>query len=235
MDEKEELQATLEPQLDPMETIKGSAQEMPDVMDAPEVSEEHTEKKPLLLADITEMVNTMLVSIFVVLLLFTYFLRPVTVEGRSMNNTLSDGDRLLMYRFLYEPEQGDIVIISNTMGHVFDDEGNVVDSDYSLDEHLIKRVVAVAGQTIDIDSTNGVIYIDGEVYEEDYIADLTLSNDGAFTYPITIPDGYVFVMGDNRNHSTDSRNICVGLVSVDDVLGKAVFRYYPFDTIGILD
>ncbi len=189
------------------------------------------------LEDVLEIVETVLVSVFVVLLLFTYLIRPVTVDGGSMNPTLINDDHLLMYRFMYEPKQGDIVIIDNEQGYVFNVNDQIVPSGQSLDKNIIKRVIAVGGQTLDIDSVNGIVYVDGVALEEDYINMPTTKDDGAFLghYPFVVPEGYIFVMGDNRNNSTDSRNSRVGLVPVEDVLGKAIFCYYPFDHIGLLD
>ncbi len=187
------------------------------------------------LTDFLEIVETMLISVFVVLLLFTYLIRPVTVDGRSMNPTLLHGDKLVMYRLFYQPQQGDIVVVYNHEGHILDKNNNVVNSGFSLNENIIKRVIAVEGQTITVDETAGIVYVNGVALQEDYINESTLTNDGAFVYPITIPEGYIFVMGDNRNHSTDSRSSAVGLIAVEDVLGKAFFRYGPFGDIGFVD
>ena len=187
------------------------------------------EKKKRLFNDVMEILETMLVSVFVILMVFAYLLRPVTVEGRSMLPTLHDADRLVMYRLLYQPKQGDIVVVSDYGGNVLDENGNVVPSGASLNENLIKRVIAVGGQKIEVDASTGSVYVDDVRLDEPYIREATLTDDHAFAYPITIPEGYVFVMGDNRNHSTDSRNASVGLVKVEDVLGKAFFRYYAAD------
>lgn len=191
-------------------------------------------KKQGLFHDIMDIIETMVVSVFVVLLLFTYIMRPVTVDGRSMNPTLVNQDKLVMFRLCYAPTQGDIVVVDNQEGHVLDENGRVKASGYSLRENIIKRIIAVAGQTVEVDEKAGKVYVDGVELDEPYINEPTLSNDGAFIYPITVPEGYVFVMGDNRNHSTDSRNPCVGLVAEEDVLGKAFFRYYPFSEIGFI-
>ncbi|MBQ9111426.1 MAG: signal peptidase I [Oscillospiraceae bacterium] len=191
-------------------------------------------KKQGLFHDIMDIIETMVVSVFVVLLLFTYIMRPVTVDGRSMNPTLVNQDKLVMFRLCYAPTRGDIVVVDNQEGHVLDENGRVKASGYSLHENIIKRIIAVAGQTVEVDEKAGKVYVDGVELDEPYINEPTLSNDGAFIYPITVPEGYVFVMGDNRNHSTDSRNPCVGLVAEEDVLGKAFFRYYPFSEIGFI-
>lgn len=183
--------------------------------------------------DLLEIVETMLVSVFVVLLVFTYLLRPVTVIGGSMNPTLEENDKLLMYRLMYQPQVGDIVVVDNKEGHVLDGD-EVVASGFSLNQNIIKRVIAVGGQTVEVDAANGIVRVDGVALEEDYIKEPTLSDDGAFRYPITVPEGFVFVMGDNRNHSTDSRSATVGLVPEEDVLGAAFFRYLPFEDFGFV-
>jgi len=90
----------------------------------------------------------------------------------------------------------------------------------------------VGGETLDIDFATGTVTIDGEVLEESYINNLTVNDEGAFTYPLTIPEGYYFVMGDNRQHSSDSRHPMVGLVSEEQIMGKAVFRFAPISNFG---
>lgn len=182
--------------------------------------------------DVIEILETMLKSVFVVLLLFTYLIRPVTVEGRSMVPTLQNHDKLVMRRILYQPHQGDIVVVNNYEGHILSPDGSVVNSGYALNEVLIKRVIAVAGQSIEVRTDEGLVYVDGVALEESYTNEPTLVNDGAFSYPITVPKGYVFVMGDNRNHSTDSRNPSVGLIAEKDILGNAFFRYCAVETDG---
>ncbi|MBQ4465483.1 MAG: signal peptidase I [Oscillospiraceae bacterium] len=176
-------------------------------------------------SEIVEILETMLISVFVILLIFSYLMRPVTVDGNSMVPTLHDTDRLVMYRLLYRPSVGDIVVVNDHGGHIFAGD-EVVESGYSLDECIIKRVIAKAGQKVMIDATAGEVYVDDVLLDEPYINELTYTDDMAFQYPITIPEGYVFVMGDNRNHSSDSRSVAVGLVDVNDVLGKAYFRYH---------
>ncbi len=182
--------------------------------------------------DVAEILETMLISVFVVLMLFTYLIRPVTVEGSSMVPTLQNQDRLVMRRILYQPHQGDIVVVSNyRSGHILDADGTtVISSGSALNEILIKRIIAVSGQTIEVRTDEGRVYVDGQPLEENYVNEPTLTNDGAFSYPITVPEGYVFVMGDNRNHSTDSRNPNVGLIAENEILGNAFFRYCSVDT-----
>jgi signal peptidase I len=164
----------------------------------------------------TEAIITALVFVVVVML---FLLRPANVEGSSMVPTLEDGDRLIFTDINYTPKRGDIVI---------------VDSD-ELEKFIVKRIIATGGQTLDIDFQNGTVTVDGEVLTEDYINELTLLDEGGHTYPVVIPDDSVFVMGDNRQHSTDSRSSTVGFVKDQDIFGKVILRVYPFVKMGIID
>ena len=155
-------------------------------------------------------------AIFVVILILTFIVRVVQVEGPSMEDTLQNGDRLILTHFNYTPERGDIVVLNSS----------------GLDETIIKRVIAVEGDTISIDFTSGTVTLNGEVLKEDYIKELTFRREGRDIENLKIGEGQVFVMGDNRNHSTDSRSTMVDVVNTDDILGKAIFRIYPVNKIG---
>lgn len=201
-----------------------------------ETEEVAEKKKGAFWKDAADMLEAVLISVFFVIMLFAYVLRPVTVEGHSMESTLQNQDKLFMTDLLYTPERGDIVIVDNDVSHIYDENGNLIEgpglSTATTEKHLIKRVIAVGGETLNIDFTTGIVTIDGEVLEEPYINNLTVNDEGAFTFPLTIPEGYYFVMGDNRQHSSDSRHPMVGLVSEEQIMGKAVFRFAPISNFG---
>ena len=153
-----------------------------------------------------------------VVLLFVFCVRMIGVSGGSMQNTLYTGDRVLMLNSIFcKYEQGDIVVI------------NAYNS--LLDETIIKRIIAVGGQTVDIDFLSGTVFVDGVALEEPYIKELTYTADGT-QFPLTLAEDEVFVMGDNRNKSTDSRSTLLGPVKVDYIQGEAFFLLIPGKTEG---
>lgn len=163
--------------------------------------------------DLYEWVQALVCSVLTVVLLFTFVIRLIGVEGHSMVPTLQDGDRLLVLNsMLYSDyKYGDIVVLRK---------------DSFLEEPIVKRVIATAGQTVDIDFSSGAVYVDGEQLEEDYINELTLLSEGT-EFPLTVPENSIFVLGDNRNRSNDSRDSRLGTVDVRYVIGKAVFLVFP--------
>ncbi len=164
-----------------------------------------------------EWIETVIYAFFIVIVIFTFLLRIANVDGESMLPTLNDGDRLIVSHIMYSPDNGDIVIVNSD----------------GLNKAIVKRVIAVEGQTVDIDFNAGTVKVDGNVLEESYINEITKLDEGGHQYPVTVPANCVFVMGDNRNNSTDSRDERVGFVPVDDILGKVVLRIFPFDSIGV--
>lgn len=149
-------------------------------------------------------------------LVFTFVIRPVEVDGDSMNYTLLNGDKMIVSKLFYTPEQGDIVVFRK---------------DEYKPKALVKRVIATEGQTVEIDFDKGIVYVDGVALDEPYTADNTyIPLD--FSGIQTVPEGCVFVMGDNRNRSTDSRKYEIGMVDTRLIIGKAVFIMFPLDRIG---
>lgn len=154
-----------------------------------------------------------------VLLVFSLLFRVVVVSGPSMNSTLIDGDWLLLIgNVLYTaPNRGDIIVASKDL---FDNGAPI-----------IKRVIATEGQVVDIDFTAGIVYVDGEALDEPYTLTPTNLSEG-IEFPLTVDKGCIFVMGDNRNVSKDSRSTEIGQIDCREVLGKAVFLFVPGDPDG---
>ncbi|MGM9619614.1 MAG: signal peptidase I [Oscillospiraceae bacterium] len=155
-----------------------------------------------------------LCAAFVALTLLLTFVTPVLgVVGPSMRDTLQSGDRLLAVKnwLCGDFRQGDIVIARKDS---FDSQP------------IVKRVIAVGGQTVDIDFTTGAVMVDGEVLQEDYIRELTFLEEGT-VFPLTVPEGSVFLMGDNRNNSSDSRDSALGTVDERYIIGRAVLLLFP--------
>ena len=163
--------------------------------------------------DLYEWVQALVCSVLAVVLLFTFVVRLIGVDGHSMVPTLQDGDRLLVLNSLWDDDyqHGDIVVLRK---------------DTFMEEPIVKRVIATEGQTVDIDFAAGNVYVDGELLEEDYINEPTYVEEGT-EFPLTVPEGSILVMGDNRNHSSDSRDSQLGTVDTRYVIGKAVVLAFP--------
>ena len=172
------------------------------------------ERKTVRGRDLYEWIQSLVGSVLVVVAIFTFGIRMLGVDGHSMLNTLQHGDRLMVVNpiFYHDYKDGDIVILRKT--GVFDNEP------------IVKRVIATGGQTVDIDFSEGVVYVDGEALEEDYIREPTYTAEGT-EFPLTVPEGSIFVMGDNRNGSSDSRDYRLGTVDTRYVIGKAAFLLFP--------
>jgi len=148
-------------------------------------------------------------------LVFIFIARIIGVVGTSMVPTLYEGDKIFISNLFYGPKNGDVVVFrKESFRH----------------EPLVKRVIATEGQTIDIDFESGVVTVDGVELREDYINELTHSR-GDFQGPVTVPEGQLFVMGDNRNLSRDSREAAIGLIDERYVMGKVYFVVMPFSHI----
>lgn len=165
--------------------------------------------------EILDWYDALVFALTALVLVFAFCVRVVVVSGHSMEPTLSDGDRLLIQSTFYTPQHGDVV---------------VVDGYINYGKPLVKRVIAKGGDTVDIDSKNGIVYVNGQALEEPYVAEPTYTI-GNIGFPLTVPEGQLFVMGDNRQHSTDSRFTSVGLIDERDILGKVLWRIFPLDSL----
>lgn len=186
------------------------------------------EKPPLdIKNELFEWAESFVFAIFIMLLVFTFCFRIVVVDGDSMNDTLVNKDRLVLSHINYTPKKNDIVII-NSKG---------------LNKTIIKRVIGTSGDEVEVDYNSNTVKVNGEKISNDNIKPEAMIDKGDFyfdtkymtsegVYKYKVPDDSVFVMGDNRNHSTDSRSAEVGFVKNDDILGKAVLRLYPMNDFG---
>ena len=184
-----------------------------------EITEEFVDEEPekeTLEGAIYDWGRCLVASVVTVVLIFTFLLRMVTVSGGSMQNTLYTGDRLVVLNAMFcDFQPGDIVVA---------DAYNA-----SLSDTIVKRIIAVEGQTVDIDFFSGTVYVDGIPQLEPYAKEPTLTTGGT-EFPLTLGEGEVFLMGDNRNHSTDSRSYALGPVKEDYLQGEVVFLLLPGKT-----
>ena len=180
--------------------------------------EKQEQIKPVRGQNLLEWYEALISAALVLVLIFSFFFSIIQVDGSSMVPTLVNGDKLIVWGAGYEPQRGDVVI---------------VDSYTSYGKPLVKRVIAKGGDTVSIDYATGTVAVNGEVLQEDYIAEPTyLGYDVQFPY--TVPEGTVFVMGDNRNQSLDSRSTYVGCIDERDILGKVLVCFMPFTDFGVV-
>lgn len=167
-------------------------------------------------AELFDWLQSIVFAIIACVLLFMFVARVVTVDGGSMNPTLLHGDRLIVSNLSKNYEYGDVVVF--------------VAPEY-MDEPLIKRVIATEGQLVEINFDKGIVKVNEQELYEPYIAELTTDSQD-YDGPIQVPKGCVFVMGDNRNRSTDSRTEEIGCVDTRYILGKAYFTMFPMKSFG---
>ena len=167
-------------------------------------------------AEVFDWLQSIVFAIIACVLLFMFVARVVTVDGGSMNPTLLHGDRLIVSNLSKNYEQGDVVVF--------------VAPEY-MDEPLVKRIIATEGQLVEINFDKGIVKVDEQVMYDPYIAELTVDAQD-YDGPIEVPEGCVFVMGDNRNRSTDSRTDEIGCVDTRYILGKAYFVMFPVKSFG---
>lgn len=168
--------------------------------------------------EMLEWVEAIIIAVIIAFVIRTFIMTVVKVDGQSMENTLHDSERLIVWRLGYEPKNDDIIIF----------EPKCAPGSY-----YVKRIIATEGQTVTIDYDTNSVYVDGEKLDEPYIKEeMELYPYSASSDEYTVPEDCVFVMGDNRNHSSDSRNPDVGFVTEESILGKAVLRFWPLNTLG---
>ena len=172
---------------------------------------ETKKQKYTFMAMIFDVVSIFTTALVIIAVLFTFVIRFVGVDGNSMVPTLNHGDWLVVSAITTEIENGDIVISTQPN---------------SFNEPIVKRVIAKGGQEIDIDFRTGDVYVDRVKIDEPYINALTMTQEGV-SFPLTVPEGKLFLMGDNRNDSTDSRSPMVGCVDERYILGVVLFRLTP--------
>lgn len=198
---------------------------MDEYNELPREEEEKQEEPRRPGAELYEWLQLFLGCVVAAVVLFNCVARLSRVDGESMNNTLQDGEIMLIWSLGYTPEQGDIVVLNKTP---------VLLHHWTEPRAIVKRVIATGGQTVDIDYSTGTVYVDGQPLDEPYIPEemyLPFGPEMQGTH-WEIPEGSIFVMGDNRNNSTDSRDVQLGPIDADYILGKAVLALWPISRFG---
>ncbi len=180
---------------------------------------EHTPKQPYARAQgAIEWMESLSFATALLILVFLFLVRAATVSGTSMVPTLNSGDKILVQGVNYAPQHGDVI---------------VVDGYNNYGEPIVKRVIGLAGDTVNIDFDTATVWVNGEKLNEPYLGTPT-QRAGDVAFPVTVPAGEVFVLGDNRQVSLDSRYTEVGFIDTRDVLGRVFFRILPFTSIGAI-
>lgn len=191
-------------------------------------TEESQDKK--FKATLFDWLDTIVIAVIAVIFIFTAVFRVATIVGDSMQNTFFEGEKVVISRLFYTPKAGDVVVVSRNVDNSTDIN--------SYQEPIIKRVIATGGMYVDIDFERGNVYVgytqsEMELIHEPYIKVPTYKK-GDVEFPIYVPEGQVFLLGDNRGDSLDSRYRAIGLVDEKNILGKVVLRIYPFNKIGVI-
>ncbi len=196
---------------EPLNFTEPDLQTYTDSEPCPPPASDNDNKKPDSSMELYDWVQCVVSALVAGILIFLFVGRIVNVDGRSMYPTLHDGDRIITTNLFYTPKQGDVVVVqTNTYGS----------------NALVKRVIATEGQTVSIDFEAGIVYVDGVAQDEPYVNAPT-HRQLDFEGEVTVPEGCMFLMGDNRNESTDSRSNMIGMVDTRCVIGKVVFILIP--------
>ena len=176
---------------------------------------ENAKAAPSQRADIYDWIQCIIAALIACVLVFVFAARMVNVVGSSMYPTLEDNDKIVICNLFYTPKQGDIIVLRK---------------DTFMNDPIVKRVIALEGQSVNIDFENGIVYVDNVALKEPYINELTHDREN-FDGPFTVPEGCVFVMGDNRNHSTDSRAASLSAVDTRYIMGRVYCTVFPLKNI----
>ncbi|MDL2288674.1 signal peptidase I [Oscillospiraceae bacterium OttesenSCG-928-F05] len=169
--------------------------------------------------ELYEWAQALVFALIFVVLVNVFVVRIIGVDGFSMEPTLHNLDKIAISNVFYTPEPGDVVVFTK---------------ESFREEPLVKRVIATSGQTVDINFETHEVWVDGMLRDEPFINAPT-EDFGDVTFPATVPEGHIFVMGDNRNRSTDSRWSVVGMIDERLILGKVLFRLFPLQDIGVVE
>ncbi len=183
---------------------------------APESAEERSVRTRM---EVYDWVQCIVFALVACITVFVFFFRTIDVVGHSMEPTLQEGDKLIVTRLFYTPKYGDIVVLRKESFN---------------EQPIVKRIIATEGQTVDIDFDEGIVYVDDQPLDEPYIAEKT-TRPIDFDGKVTVPEGCVFVMGDNRNKSTDSRDAAIGMVDTRYIIGHEIIRLFPLNKFGFVD
>jgi len=198
-------------------------------------SNKSSDKSKKVIKEIKEWAKAILIAVIVALIIRGFLFEPVEVQGHSMNDTLQDGQRLILYKlgyYFYEPKRGDIIVLQVDDGILSDipviNKLPFVKKMYPFPQEIdyIKRVIAVPGDEIDL--RDGYVYVNGEKLDEPYAKGKTYEKE--LKFPLVVPENKVFVLGDNREYSSDSRYI--GFIDFENIKGKVIYRYWPLKDFG---
>lgn len=170
--------------------------------------------------EIYDWIQCLMVALIICVAIFVFFIRVIDVSGSSMLPTLINGDKMIVSDLFYKPKAGDVVVFKSDT--------------YDPNKALVKRIIATEGQEINIDFDHGIVYVDGQPLDEKYIMQPTTTKLD-FIGPKEVPEGCVFVMGDNRNASTDSRKKEIGMVDERMIIGRVYAVIFPLSELGWVD
>ena len=170
--------------------------------------------------EVYDWIQCLMVALIICVALFVFFIRVIDVSGSSMLPTLTNGDKMIVSDLFYKPKAGDVVVFKSDT--------------YDPNKALVKRIIATEGQEINIDFDHGIVYVDGQPLDEKYIMQPTTTKLD-FIGPKEVPEGCVFVMGDNRNASTDSRKKEIGMVDERMIIGRVYAVIFPLSELGWVD